>query len=144
MGSTVISAMRYRDPHKMIDWQCDTFGFTRKAVHDDGNGGVAHAELTLGDGMIMLGSARDDDFAKVQKPAVANHLVTQSAYIVVPDADPSMPGPRPTAPSSFSRFPTRTMEGATSPAAILRAKSGALALIIRGLIDGRRSGSILL
>ncbi len=37
--------------------------------------------------MIMLGSARDDDFAKVQKPAVANHLVTQSAYIVVPDAD---------------------------------------------------------
>jgi uncharacterized glyoxalase superfamily protein PhnB len=87
MGSTVISAMRYRDPHKMIDWLCDTFGFTRKAVHDDGNGGVAHAELTLGDGMIMLGSARDDDFAKVQKPAVANHLVTQSAYIVVPDAD---------------------------------------------------------
>ena len=95
--------------------------------------------------MIMLGSARDDDFAKVQKPAVANHLVTQSAYIVVPDADAvSMPGPRPTAPSSFSRFPRRTMEGATSPAAILGAKSGALALIIRGLIDGRRSGSILL
>lgn len=87
MGSTVISAMRYRDPHKMIDWLCDTFGFTRKAVHDDGNGGVTHAELTLGDGMIMLGSARDDDFAKVQKPAVANHLVTQSSYIVVPDAD---------------------------------------------------------
>lgn len=55
MGSTVISAMRYRDPHKMIDWLCDTFGFTRKAVHDDGNGGAAHAELTLGDGMIMLG-----------------------------------------------------------------------------------------
>jgi uncharacterized glyoxalase superfamily protein PhnB len=87
MGSTVISAMRYRDPHKMIDWLCDTFGFTRKAVHDDGNGGVAHAELTLGDGMIMLGSARDDDFAKIQKPATANGLVTQSAYIVVPDAD---------------------------------------------------------
>jgi len=87
MGSTVISSMRYRDPHKMIDWLCDTFGFTRKAVHDDGNGGVAHAELTLGDGMIMLGSARDDDFAKVQKPAVADHLVTQSAYIVVSDAD---------------------------------------------------------
>ena len=87
MGSTVISAMRYRGPHKMIDWLCDTFGFTRKAVHDDGNGGVAHAELTLGDGMIMLGSARDDDFAKVQKPATADNLVTQSAYIVVPDAD---------------------------------------------------------
>ncbi len=87
MGSTVIPAMRYRDPHKMIDWLCETFGFARKAVHDDGNGGIAHAELTLGDGMIMLGSARDDDFAKVQKPATTDHLVTQSAYIVVPDAD---------------------------------------------------------
>lgn len=87
MGSIVIPAMRYRDPHKMINWLCDTFGFTRKAVHDDGNGGVVHAELTLGDGMIMLGSARDDDFAKVQKPAAAEQLVTQSAYIVVPDAD---------------------------------------------------------
>ena len=87
MSSPVIPAMRYRDPHKMIDWLCDTFGFIRKAVHDDGNGGVVHAELSLGDGMIMLGSARDDDFAKVQKPATADNLVTQSAYIVVPDAD---------------------------------------------------------
>jgi uncharacterized glyoxalase superfamily protein PhnB len=87
MGSTAIPGMRYRNPRKMIDWLCFTFGFTRKAVYDDGCGGVAHAELTLGDGMIMLGSARDDDFGKVQQPAAIDRPVTQSTYIVVPDAD---------------------------------------------------------
>jgi uncharacterized glyoxalase superfamily protein PhnB len=87
MGSTVIPAMRYRDPRKMIDWLCENFGFVRKAVYDDENGGVAHAELALGDGMIMLGSARDDDYGKVQQPATADRPVTQSTYIVVPDAD---------------------------------------------------------
>jgi uncharacterized glyoxalase superfamily protein PhnB len=63
------------------------FRFHAQSVYDDGNGGVAHAELTLGDGMIMLGSARDDDYGKVQQPATADRPVTQSAYIVVPDAD---------------------------------------------------------
>jgi len=87
MSSSVVPTMRYRDPRRMIDWLCDTFGFVRKAVYEDQNGGIVHAELTLGDGMIMLGSARDDDFGKIQQPAAADRPVTQVVYIVVPDAD---------------------------------------------------------
>jgi uncharacterized glyoxalase superfamily protein PhnB len=73
----------------MIGWLCDTFGFERHAVYEDGTGGVDHAELTLGPGMIMLGSAREDanPFSRVQSiPAVLGGT-TQSPYLVVDDAD---------------------------------------------------------
>ena len=38
--------------------------------------------------MIMLGSARDDEFGKLQKPpADVGGVVTQSAYVIVADPD---------------------------------------------------------
>jgi uncharacterized glyoxalase superfamily protein PhnB len=52
MSNTVIPCLRYRDASRMIEWLCDTFGFKRHTVY--GQGGVAHAQLTLGPGMIML------------------------------------------------------------------------------------------
>jgi uncharacterized glyoxalase superfamily protein PhnB len=79
--------MRYRDAGRMIDWLCSAFGFERRMVIDDGSGGIAHAELTFGDGMVMLGSARNDDFGKLQSTPAALGGTTQSPYIVVADAD---------------------------------------------------------
>ncbi len=87
MGSNIIPTMRYRDVTRAIDWLCDAFGFERHAVHEDGDGGIAHAQLTLGDAMIMLGSARDDAFGWLQTPPDPEGPVTQSAYVVVADAD---------------------------------------------------------
>ena len=57
---------------------------------DVGKGGIAHAQLTLGTGMIMLGSARDvvDAFGKAQStPAELAGATTQSPNLVVADAD---------------------------------------------------------
>ena len=87
-GSTVIPCLRYRDAKYMIGWLRDAFGFRLQAVYEDGSGGVAHAQLTLGSGMIMLGSLREDDqFGKVQSiPAVLGGT-TQSPYLIVADAD---------------------------------------------------------
>jgi uncharacterized glyoxalase superfamily protein PhnB len=52
------------------------------------NGSIAHAQLVCDGGMIMLGSPRGEDFDDVQKtPAAVGGLVTQSAYVVVPDVD---------------------------------------------------------
>src|SRR5215813_7701653 len=65
-GSRVIPCLRYRDAKRMIGWLCDAFGFRAQAVYEDGSDGIAHAQLTLGDGMIMLGSLRDDRFNQVQ------------------------------------------------------------------------------
>src|SRR5438128_7304293 len=89
MSSTVIPCLRYRDAPRMIGWLCDIFGFKRHAVYEDGQGGIAHAQLTLGPGMIMLGSARegDDPFGRVQSTPAALGGTTQSPYLVVTDAD---------------------------------------------------------
>jgi uncharacterized glyoxalase superfamily protein PhnB len=59
--TTFYPTFRYRDPHAAIDWLEKAFGFEREAVYEDG-GTVVHAQLKLGDGMIMLGQARDDEY----------------------------------------------------------------------------------
>lgn len=55
-GSAMILAMRYRDAYAAIVWLCNAFGFKKHAVYAAGD--IAqHAQLILGNGMIMLGSA---------------------------------------------------------------------------------------
>ena len=87
-GSTVIPCLRYRDAKRMINWLCEAFGFRSQAVYEDASGGVAHAQLTLASGMIMLGSQRDNDlFSQLQSTPSALGGTTQSPYLVVADAD---------------------------------------------------------
>jgi uncharacterized glyoxalase superfamily protein PhnB len=86
--STIIPTMRYRDAVAAIDWLCRAFGFEKHLVVPGDDGVIHHAQLTFGDGMIMCGSARDDAFGKLQKPpADVGGVGTQSAYVIVPDAD---------------------------------------------------------
>jgi uncharacterized glyoxalase superfamily protein PhnB len=86
--STIIPAHRYRDAPAAIEWLCQVLGFQRHAVYPGENGSIAHAELTLGGGMVMLGSAKDDDLSRNYKsPADLDGMETRSVYIVVPDAD---------------------------------------------------------
>jgi uncharacterized glyoxalase superfamily protein PhnB len=84
-GAAIIPTMRYRDAPGMIEWLGRAFGFERHLVVPDGGGGVAHAQLVLGNGMIMLGSVRDDDFGRMQTQPGAT--TTQSPYLVVADPD---------------------------------------------------------
>lgn len=79
--------MRYRDASAAIDWLCEVFGFTRHLVVPGEGGTIAHAQLTLGNGMIMLGSARDDEHGRMVTVPEADGPVTQSAYIIVPEID---------------------------------------------------------
>ena len=86
--STVIPALRYRDARAAIDWLCQVFGFERRAVYDGPDGTIGHAELTLGGGMIMLGSQKDDEYGRSFKsPGELGGVETRSAYIVVADAE---------------------------------------------------------
>src|ERR1700723_2142205 len=86
--STVISSMRYRDAPAAINWLCQVFGFERKAVYPGPNGTIGHAELTLGGGMIMLGSQKDDEYGRrFKSPGEMGSMETSSAYVVVADAD---------------------------------------------------------
>ncbi len=87
MSSTIIPTLRYRNAVKMIDWLCSGFGFSQKAVHENGSGGIAHAQLTLGNSMIMLSTHQPDEFGTQQIVPDSESAVTQSAYIIVEDPD---------------------------------------------------------
>jgi uncharacterized glyoxalase superfamily protein PhnB len=87
-SSTVIPCLTYRDAPRMLQWLCEALGFQRHAVYEDNAGGIAHAELTLGSGMIMMGSEQKDGaFAQLQSTPAKLSGTTQSPYLVVPDAD---------------------------------------------------------
>jgi uncharacterized glyoxalase superfamily protein PhnB len=84
----IVPGHRYRNAPAAIDWLCKALGFTRHAVYPGENGTIAHAELTLGNGMIMLGSSRDDEQGlNFKSPEDVGGTETCAIYIVVPDAD---------------------------------------------------------
>jgi len=86
--STVIPALRYRDAHKAIDWLVAAFGFEKQAVYDGPDGTVAHAQLTFGNGMVMLGSASNGgEWAKTMAmPDEIGGRQTMTPCLIVSDA----------------------------------------------------------
>jgi uncharacterized glyoxalase superfamily protein PhnB len=88
MHSSIICGHRYAKAPEAIDWLCSVLGFTRHAVYPAPNGSIMHAELTLGVGMIMLGSIKENEYNRMMKqPHETGGAETRSAYIVVPNAD---------------------------------------------------------
>jgi len=88
--STVIPSMRYRDALTMIDWLERAFGFVRQAVYMSGETIVGHAQMTFGNGMIMLGSVDNGSEMSaynVQPDEIGNRE-TRSAYLIVSDCGP--------------------------------------------------------
>ena len=89
-GSFVIPSMRYRDAPAAIEWLCSTLGFSRHAVYEGPENTIAHAELTLGSGMVMLGSASNESpYPKhMAHPDEIGSRVTSPMYLIVPDCTP--------------------------------------------------------
>ena len=88
--ATVISCLRYRDAPAAIEWLCNTFGFEKHLVVPNDDGTIAHAQLSFGTGMVMLGSVQNEEteFGLLMKqPDEVGGIQTQSAYLVVTDAD---------------------------------------------------------
>ena len=86
--STIIPCLRYRDAPAAIEWLCDAFGFQKNAVYADGDI-VHHAQLTFGNGMVMLGSADNASECgrQIAQPADIGLRETQSPCVIVTDAD---------------------------------------------------------
>lgn len=86
--ASVIPCLRYRDAGAAIDWLCAVFGFERHMVVSHPDGSIAHAELSFGNGMVMLGSVKDSAFDGMMKqPDQTGGAETQTPYLVVSDAD---------------------------------------------------------
>ncbi len=86
--ATVIPCLRYRDAAAAIEWLCQVFGFEKNLVVPGEDGAIAHAQLSFGNGMIMLGSATDTEFGRlIKQPDEIGGAETQCAYVIVSDAD---------------------------------------------------------
>jgi uncharacterized glyoxalase superfamily protein PhnB len=86
--ATVIPCLRYRDAQAAIEWLCRAFGFEKHLVVPGEGGTIAHAELSFGNGMIMLGSVKKSEFDRLMKqPDEIGGAETQTPYVIVSDAD---------------------------------------------------------
>jgi uncharacterized glyoxalase superfamily protein PhnB len=88
--ATVIPCLRYRDAPAALDRLCRTFGFERHLVVPGADGTIAHAQLRFGRGRVMVGSVLEDATEygrRIRPPDEVGGFETQSAYLVVSDAD---------------------------------------------------------
>jgi len=87
MSSTVVPCLRYRDTPAIIEWLRSNFGFEQRLVIPGRNGEISHAELTLGDGMVMIGTHADDAYGQLLRTPEQAGGLTQTIWIRVDDAD---------------------------------------------------------
>ena len=88
--ASIIPCLRYRDAPKAIEWPCSVFGFEKQLVVPNDDGTIAHAQLSFGNGMVMLSSASkiDNEFGRlIRQPDEIGGMETQSPYLVVTNAD---------------------------------------------------------
>jgi len=87
--SSIIPGLRYRNARAMIDWLCDAFGFEKQAVYAGPGDIVMHAQLTFGNGMIMIGSVDNQTAASklLKQPDEIGGAETQSPCLIVSDID---------------------------------------------------------
>jgi uncharacterized glyoxalase superfamily protein PhnB len=78
VNSTVIPCLRYKDAPAAIEWLCEVIGFEKHLVVPGPDETIAHAQLSLGSGMVMLGSEREDEFAGSNR-----HAQGVGSYVVV-------------------------------------------------------------
>ncbi|QDU87313.1 Glyoxalase-like domain protein [Pirellulimonas nuda] len=90
-SSSAIPCLRYRDAPAAIKQLCEVLGFSEHLVVPGPDDTIVHAQLVLGGGMVMLGSATDSAHAEylklMKQPSEVGGANTQSSYLVVPDAD---------------------------------------------------------
>ena len=75
----------YDDPAAAIDWLVKAFGFDVQLLIKAPDGAIAHSELTLGDGLIIVGGTAG--LEAWTSPKSLGGAVTQSLYVYVDDVD---------------------------------------------------------
>ncbi|MFZ3469445.1 VOC family protein [Streptomyces sp. 4.24] len=80
---SICPTLLYTDAKAAIQQLTEAFGFTQVAAYEGEDGAVAHAELSYGNGMVMLGSkGTGSAFDKVMEAAGP-----AGVYVVVEDVD---------------------------------------------------------
>jgi len=77
---TLRSALFYKNPKAAIAWLESALGFELAMLLEDAEGNVAHSQLTLGDGTIMVGGEWS---AFHQSPASLGGINSQTVHIQI-------------------------------------------------------------
>ena len=86
--SAVIPSMLYRNAPEAIEWLCRVYGFQKHAIYPGPDNIILHSELTLGGGMIMIGSVQDGHFRPfIKHPDEIGGVETHCVNVIVNDAD---------------------------------------------------------
>ena len=77
---TFIPSLVYRDNRAALQWLQSAFGFEVSEVLTDAKGAIAHAEMSYGDGVIMVGTEWTD---WTRSPASIDGKNTQRIHVRV-------------------------------------------------------------
>jgi uncharacterized glyoxalase superfamily protein PhnB len=83
---SIYPVLQYRDAPAAMAWLERAFGCRILSDHRDDTGAVVHAELRLGNGIIMTGSCKDEGPFMLKTPRETG-FSTQSVYVVVVEVD---------------------------------------------------------
>lgn len=78
----------YDDAAAAIDWLARAFGFTVRVRVEDDQGRIAHSQLALNGGLVMVGQAGlSPDRPYVKSPRAVDGANTQALAVYVDDVD---------------------------------------------------------
>jgi uncharacterized glyoxalase superfamily protein PhnB len=72
------SALCYKDPEAALAFLERAFGFEPAMIIRDGDGRIAHSEMRMGDGLVMVGSEWDE---ATRSPASIGGKATQTVHV---------------------------------------------------------------
>ena len=75
---TIIPAAFYRDPTAALKWLEKAFGFEAAMVITDADGNLAHSEMRVGNGLLMVGQEWSENH---KSPASVNGKCTQTVHV---------------------------------------------------------------
>lgn len=73
-----IPALAYRDNRAALEWLQKAFGFEISEILSDADGKIVHAEMSHGDGVVMIGSEWED---WTRSPASLGGKNTQRVHV---------------------------------------------------------------
>jgi uncharacterized glyoxalase superfamily protein PhnB len=81
----ISASLSYADPSVALEFLAKAFGFEIRVRYADPDGSVAHAELELGEGLVMLGPSSAAE--RRLSPRDLDGANTQTLYVFVDDVE---------------------------------------------------------
>ncbi|HEY1813675.1 MAG TPA: VOC family protein [Kofleriaceae bacterium] len=83
----ISSSVFYMNAGSAIDWLCKAFGFEIRIKIEGDGGTIAHSELELGGGLVMVGDSQRADRPHQKSPKELGGANTQVMFTYVDDVD---------------------------------------------------------